>query len=289
MRRHTLTDMIVAYKESGEGKQELIDKTAIYVYTLARHKQDWDEDEASEFFCQFLPKISSLIDRFVYYGKPFEAYLISHVKWNQKSFSVTLKKRRREQELFVREDLWEIHEDNPSYIREPAQPPDWLREPTQDGDKTVSPVWRQRLLYLCCRECEHLENTMLERIAAILDIEVDFLLDYIEQSRTYTEAARLRHQHALETRNSCYIRLQLLETELSVCGDQKRRLLLQDKITRARATLERRNMRLHHLRVQPSNRDISSLLNVPKGTVDSGLYYLFHRLPERMHREDEAA
>ena len=289
MRSHTLTDLIVAYKESGEGKQELINKTAVYVYTLARNKRDWNEDEASEFFCQFLPKVSSLIDRFVYCGKPFEAYLISHVKWSQKSFSVSLKKRRREEKLFVREDLWELHEDTPSYLQEAPQTPEWLQEHTKNGEKTVSPVWRQRLLYLCCRECDHLESAMIERIAAILDIEVELLLDYIEQSRAYIHAARSRRQHALETRNSCYIRLQLLEEELSVCRDENHRPLLEEKIAAARAALKRRNERLLHLHVQPSNREISSLLKVPKGTVDSGLYYLFHRLPERMNREDEAA
>jgi hypothetical protein len=289
MRRHTLTDLLITYRKSGQGRQELIDKTAVYIHTLASRKRDWDEDDVSEFFCYFYPKIPDLIDRFVYSGKPFESYLIAHVKWNLRGFSVKLKKRRWREELYCREEMWEIHENDPSYFPAPPRPPKWIYEEYDDGSSAVSSVWKQRLLFLCLRECEQLNNRLLERIAVMIDMPRDRLLDHIEQARAELEKGRCRIRTLTESRNQCYMRLQLLEHELCRSDDTARRTFLLERIDQEREMLRVRNERISRVRIRPSNRAIARILRVPKGSVDSGLHYLFYRLPGHIERKDKAA
>ncbi len=80
---------------SGRGKTDLrrnlVEKISRIVYAYPKKHLKWNDDDVGDFFCAFYPKIEGLIDRFIYCGKPFEAYLASSIRWQLKTFA---KKRR---------------------------------------------------------------------------------------------------------------------------------------------------------------------------------------------------
>jgi hypothetical protein len=129
----------------------------------------------------------------------------------------------------------------------------------------------------------------LERIAVILEVDRDWLLNCVQELRHVREEELRRMQVSIELRNASFVRLQLLEWELEYCETAERREEVEKKILQERMLLEQRNIRLLRHRVRPTNRDISRVLGMPKGSVDSSFHYLFHRLPLLLQEYEDAA
>jgi hypothetical protein len=97
------------------------------------------------------------------------------------------------------------------------------------------------------------------------------------------EVSRLYLNRLNESINAQWLRLRVLETELRgepACGERSEMLMRSIQCCRNRhETLLARRAKF---RLLVSNRAIAELLRIPKGSVDSGIFYLKNSL------EDEA-
>jgi hypothetical protein len=155
-------------------------------------------------------------------------------------------------------------------------------------EESISPIWKQRLILLCLRECERMDHRLLEHIAAALQVERLWLIERIQEARAGLEAARMRLEREIEARNTVYVKLQLLQHELQICTEPYRRAELERKLQAEREMLAKRNRRIARQQLRPTNREIAALLDMPKGSVDSGIFYLQRRLPGLLDKEDAA-
>ena len=85
------TDELMLYQRTGIGYEGLIKSIGLHVYSILKSKYKMDEDDRSDFFCMFYPKIPNMIKRFEYHGTPFEIYLNVSLKWNMKSFRISIR------------------------------------------------------------------------------------------------------------------------------------------------------------------------------------------------------
>jgi hypothetical protein len=79
-------------------------------------------------------------------------------------------------------------------------------------------------------------------------------------------------------RNKAFLQLRLLEYALHDELDPDRRAVLQARLLRLQQSMSTAMCRLSRFKLCPSNREIGAALGIPKGTVDSGLYWMKRKL-----------
>ena len=271
----TLTELVVAYKESGRGLQEIVDRMSTMVYTFPRNYRGFDEDDGGEFLLFLYLKLPKLVDNFRPNGTPFEYYLKRCLRFQVKSYATALRSRRARYSAERSPGLWpegcvygeaEVCEDEATYGGD-------FFERAENRPSLADPL-RRRLLVLVLKVCLDLEDRQLRSIAEKLDVSPPWLIvqrDRIEE--------RLRRKDSRLTvlrgrRNSAFATIVQVQGELRGCLDPGRRQRLEHRL---RVHFKRLNIArslLARVPMRPTNDEIAEILGIPKGSVDSTLYYL---------------
>ncbi len=291
------SERVLTCQRTGEGRRALLDELATYTYRYPRRKlPTLDEDAPGEFYLFCHDKLEQLIVRFRDRGKPFEHYLNSVLSWQLRSFLAKRRDSEHAWQTALRSRLW----DEP----EAAQPPPAAapaRRPQRRGQSNVRPfpgaaaaplrgghhprgqappaavseTARRRLLYGVLKTGHHLEERQLAAAAQTLGCELPRLRFLIEQLRRGRAAAHRRLHLLRERRNRAFAQLQLWSAAAhqAVDGGHHRAHALK-RAARHRRAVETAQAEISRVRVAPSNREIAALLGIPKGTVDTGLYWL---------------
>ncbi len=281
----SLTEAILTFKRSGQGLDEIVKQIGIEVYSFPRRKLGWDEDDCSEFFCYFYPKLPRLVGRFRYTGKPFEAFLAVTLKWQLKTFAARknqelLRSRVLAREGFVGEEhTYCLPEDPADDARAEVRPPLLTEEARkalkveEDGTIADRCICR-RLLFLVLQSCLSLPSLFTDEIARMIRCDAAWLYEKIEEIRSRTEERRARVSCLKEKRNNHFFKIYCLQEQLSlVCELEVKRELVRQMVREKRRLLDTIG-EISRVPLCPTHCDIAEVLGVPKGSVDSGLYYL---------------
>ena len=300
MRKHHpgWSERVLAYQRTGEGRRALLDELATYTYRYPRRKlPTLDEDAPGEFYLFCHDKLEQIIERFRDRGKPFEHYLNSVLSWQLRSFLAKRRDSEHAWQTALRSRLW----DEPEAAQPPATPRP-ARRPQRRGQSNVrpfpgaaaaplrgghhpggqvqappapaSPTARRRLLYGVLKTGHHLEEPQLAAAAQALGCDLPRLRFLTEQLVRGRASAHRRLHLLRERRNRAFAQLQLWSAAAHQAVDDRRRVHAIRRAARHRRAVEAAQSEISRVRVAPSNREIAALLGIPKGTVDTGLYWL---------------
>ena len=284
-------------QRTGEGRRALLDELATYTYRYPRRKlPTLDEDAPGEFYLFCHDKLEQLIVRFRDCGKPFEHYLNSVLSWQLRSFLAKRRDSEHAWQTALRSRLW----DEPEAAAQPAATPPAAqrRQPrrennvrpfpgaaaaaprssghshAQSAPAASSQTVRRRLLYGVLKTGHHLEEAQLAAAARTIGCDLPRLRFLLEQLRRRRASAHRRLELLRERRNRAFAQLQLWSAAAHQAVDGARRAHAVKRAARHRRAVEAAQSELSRVRVAPSNREIAELLGIPKGTVDTGLYWL---------------
>ena len=282
MRKHHpgWSERVLAYQRTGEGRRALLDELATYTYRYPRRKlPTLDEDAPGEFYLFCHDKLEQIIERFRDCGKPFEHYLNSVLSWQLRSFLAKRRDSEHAWQTALRSRLW----DEPEAAQPPATPRPARRpqrreqsnvRPFPGAPAAASPTARRRLLYGVLKTGHHLEERQLAAAARALGCELPHLR-FLTEQLVRGRASAHRRLHLLRgRRNRAFAQLQLWSAAAHQAVDDTRRAHAIRRAARHRRAVEAAQSELSRVRVAPSNREIAALLGIPKGTVDTGLYWL---------------
>ena len=279
--KETLTQAILAYKVTGKGWSDLSDRISLYVYDYPGNWTDWDEDRCSDFFLSFLPKIPGLVRRF----RPdysFETYLSSSLHWYIKTF--TEKQATREHY-----ECWavEVSEDqamrkseidpldfNSSEENTILESPEDCPFELEENGRLKDPILRRRLLYAVLLRAADVDDHRIPVIAGLVDVDPDWLYERTGKARSMVSVKINRRNKLRQRRNECWYQLDGARKRIEGAFDSERQGQWEKK---ARTWRNRYMTACHSIRnmnIAPSHRDIGRLLDVPPGTVSSGLHFL---------------
>jgi len=283
------SERVLTAQRTGEGRRALLDELATYTYHYPLRKlPTLDEDAPGEFYLFCHDKLQQLIVRFRDRGKPFEHYLNSVLSWQLRSF---LAKRRNSEHAWqtaLRSGLWDEPE---ATAPAPARPPAARRPPRiTESNVTAFPgagprgapaspaaaseTARRRLLYGVLKTGHRMQEPQLAAAAETLRCELPRLQFLIEQLRRGRAGAHRRMELLRGRRNRAFAQLQLWSATAHQEVDAARRARATRRAARHRRTVDSAQAELSRVRVAPSNLEIAALLGIPKGTVDTGLYWL---------------
>ena len=268
---------VCAAQQTGTGKQALLQELATYTYHYPRRRiPHLDEDTSGEFYLFCHRKLEHLVERFRERGIPFEHYLNSVLSWQLRTF---LAKRNRAEQAWqasLRNPLWDCSEttgaaaDDGTGTAEPR--------PTQPARahrfRMPATARQRRLLYAVLKAGHGLDDAEIDRAAAATGCPTDRLHRLVSDLAQRGAAKRRRQQMLRERRNHAFAELNIWSAVAHQETDPDRRARAVARAARHRRTMKSAQAELARVRVAPSNRDIGDLLSVPKGTVDTGLYWL---------------
>jgi RNA polymerase sigma factor (sigma-70 family) len=283
-----LNTRVLDYQRTGAGLEELIDRLSPRIYYYPRHRPGLDEDDCGDFYVYFYPRLIRTLKHFREQGKPFDHYLNSVLRWQLRSYLRRKNSDKQRRALACRPDFWETPEPE---VNSPAPGTLWPGEhlPVLSPEGIMkSDSDRRRFLLLLLKNMQLLDPRELEAGASLCGLSAEELTRVTAELRKRLAAKEARLEALRTRRNRAFFKLSRLEAELGAAAEtaEKRRLLAA--VARARATLRLAQERLARTPRCPTNRDLAEVLGLPKGTVDTALYWLKKRLAcvYAQHTED---
>lgn len=253
-------------------------------------------DEAAEAFMRYKRRLKSIVKRGETIAGGREAYVDSCLRFMAKSVQRTL--RRQDMIDCILENAGGIFcagQDCADCAAELAPEP-WVGTGPSIAAAAPSRFLpgmdppRKRMLYLALKCAWETDDALAAKVAARLRIPLPWLSALLHQARATLEPARLSIARLNERINALWLRTRIIESELrgeEARPDRREKLLKAAALCRARymALLARKA----RFRLLVSNRAIAEILHIPKGTVDSGLFYFKESLAKSKVGDREAA
>jgi DNA-directed RNA polymerase specialized sigma24 family protein len=270
-----LTEKVLLYRKTPEGLATLVKEIAPRVYQFPRRTMGWDEDACGDFYLFFHPRLLRLLNRFRDQGRPFESYLCAILNWQLRNFARERKQGERSWSASLRLDPGEGFTGSDSDPEEggpPRFPPAGLCALVRsDAD-------RKNFLYLLLKCCRDIDPCKVDPLAAVAGVTPERFRELATTLKAMRSSREKRLETFRERRNRAFALARLLESEAAVEPDGERRDALRSSIARARRRMASAMERMARVGIAPTNREIAIVLGVPKGTVDSGLYWLKRKL-----------
>lgn len=261
------------YKNGQISREYLKDEVLCYAYMqVSRDKYI----EAGDYILDFLPKVDSIIDNYKPNLASFTHYVNKHIKWFMFSFKRKLNKNRENssayQYQYVAEyrETFSLTEQTTEYnITENAK--NILL--VEDGTITKE-AYRRRL-----------EIFMLKNSRTITPTQIEILAPLIGKSteRIYQLKEKLDDKCTKRIENREYLQQRHNRLFIDITRDQKKLVKMEDgyekeKIFKKMREKQKRknkiNDKLKRRNCGPKNSEIAQILGIPKGTVDSSIFYI---------------
>jgi RNA polymerase sigma factor (sigma-70 family) len=280
----TLTEKVLQFQDTHEGLSDLLNEISPRIYAFPKKALQRDEDAPGDFYLFFYPRLLRLLDRFEYQGKPFEVYLQSVLNWQFKNFLHT----RWYQETTWDTMTWiepgegyslpETNEDDTSCIQTSL-----LQSQAKEILKTRADRRNFLLLLLKCPET--IDAVTAPALAEATNQSPETLLSLREALHDNCQPHETRREVFRARRNKAFSKTRILENTLQRESDPHRRAILNAGLTLTRWRMTTAVHKLSKIAQSPSNRQIANILNIPKGTVDSGLYWIKRKLTQVEQRQ----
>jgi len=297
MHKPTLHELVHAYHSGAASKTQILERIAELVYRDPRRFGFDDEDDAAEALYRHGRRIASLADRFEDRGLAFDAYLVSSLRFLART--MRRERRRAAEKEFVCEQAsacpscdqsdpfekvslgWWEEEKSPV----PPRSPRAARRALPHAEEVA---FNSRLVFLALKCAWDIDDELLAHVARASGVEIEWLRAALTQARRSLESERCRYERMAARRNGSWCRLRFLEARLGAEADEGRRRSLLEAIGREKENFERARTEMAAFKPVVPNSVVARILGVPKGTVDSGLYYLKRRARAASQARDRA-
>lgn len=148
-----------------------------------------------------------------------------------------------------------------------------MHRPAETEDLVNDPHSR-RLLLLGMKAADYLEPHHLEKLALLTGYRFEYLFQCWTELRERTFRRRRRLALLQHRRNRAYLQLRCLEIQIAACNDDSTRKRYATQTQLQRERLRAVVALIERVPRTPTNRDLSAVLGIPKGSIDSGLYAL---------------
>ncbi len=297
MRMTELTRAVLEYQRTGIGLEKVYGKAACLVYEYPKRHYGFRADDCGEFLIFFHANLLRLIARYRDSGRSFEAYLYGTLKWQIRTFGRNRRRSATRFELVNHRDLWE--EVHPRYYaarQEAAEETLFVQEgipeiaptPLFETDATgrlSDPTMRRRVTILALKACVSIDDELIAAVAGITGHDAAWLHDRVDMARACMYRRNERLSALQEHRVKAYFSLRRIHDAILTTPAQTRSAGDARAIAVCHRRLRNLEREIGSVPRVPTNGEVAEILGIPKGTVDSSLFYLKRALadlPEEM-------
>jgi hypothetical protein len=280
--------MVLHYQKGHIDIRDVVEEVALLVYSYPMKKYGWQHDLCSEFFCYFYNRMFALINKFEFQGKPFEVYLFITLRYQTRSYIKRKKKELLYRRIFTHDTFWMVREHEPYYRSDtiaeerpaPLQMMPEVYQPLRatSGGTIEDVTAKRRLLFLTLAGSFHITISLISVIASIIGYEREWLFACIVELRDRIDLRRHRIEELEAKRNRAFLQIYRLHEQLRDAVTSKEREALHAALSIEKQRMYNAIEELSHVHLAPTHKDLAEVLGIPKGSIDSGLYYIKHAL-----------
>lgn len=296
MQESMLHELVRQYQAGGVSRGLIMERIAERIYASPRRFGFDDEDAAAEALDKYGRRIAALIDRFEDRGVAFDAYVASSLRFLARTIRRERRRAAEKEQVCERVEAgfpFAFHDiEEHSFLLDEADEEDGTRYhplPPVATKRTLHKAelsaFADRLVFLALKCAWDIDDTLARKVAIASGVEIEWLEAALTQARRALETERCRYERLEARRNRSWCRLRLLEARLGLEPEGAQRRSILAAITREKGCLGRARAELAAFRPIVPNSVVARILGVPKGTVDSGLYYLKKRSGEDLRAE----
>lgn len=273
-----LTAEVLRYQRTGEGLVGLVAEIRAFVYQFpASNRCSCD---AAELLLRFEARIPTLIRRYRHTGQTFESYLASSLRWQIRTMAREQARNNIRQTALVGEG---------SHLRTGRDTWNHNSPEVHESDQPLTPVTlprgqSRRLIYMALKLTERLCESDYRRVAHAAGCDAEWLLRCWQQLRQECTIRRERQMRYRERRDKAWFRVRCIQYRLQLVLDREE----QEAAHRQLAKWRRRHLYavrlLSRMRSFPTHAEIAAAVGVPKGSVDSSLFYGKQQLEHEEYR-----
>ena len=277
----SLNSLVAYYQNTGLGLAEIVKRLSMRIYNYPSGKRQADEDDCGEFYLFFYPRLLRTLEHFQDRGKPFEWYFNSVLRWHYKVYCSRKYKDQANWAIARNVLFWELPEEGMP-LSVPALSP--------GGNVKIIPIdcfrgsrestWRKRILFLALKNARHLDDSAVSWIVDLTGVAEEHLMAMVERLRANLYKRELRLHKLYGRQNRIFTKIFLLQRDLLWEVDPQIKADIALSLCALRTTLRTLQNKIRRVRLHPSNREIAELLEIPKGTIDTSLYWLRRQLME---------
>ncbi|MEM5948759.1 hypothetical protein WKV44_09435 [Spirochaetia bacterium 38H-sp] len=267
-----LSKQVIKYQEKRQKFENIFSILAEEIYNYPRN-----EEHRGGFLIFFYPRLKKLCKTFEYQGIPFSHYLRKTIKWQYKSFLKEISTRNNLEDILSSSDFQELYLNRSALSFNSAH--DKKTSMLAEILKNAKGKERTRLFFLILREIEYLPPDYEEEIAEIMEIETDHLQYIFSELRKRRHSRIIKRQIVQKKRNALNMRILLLEKQIELASEEEKIQLIEE-IEKKKIRLKKLDRKLEKMSIRAKHSDIAEVLNIPKGTIDSGIYYIIKRSQE---------
>lgn len=262
----SMTQSVLEYQQGKLSLDQIRNLVLVEAYDHLRRYRRKGEDEVSEFLLVFYDRIPGLLGRFRCQGLPFRHFLLRSLRWQWTSFRADRSRARRQGWLVADAAYGSGNED---VVAEPGSG-SW--EPGPVRPLTVSST--RRLVLLVLKAAPYLDDGQIEAFCRHTGTDLAWLQACQHRLKTTTIVRRSKRAILVEKRGEAFYRRLLAEDEAQREFDPVRRQVFERRAMLYRRRMASLTRQQETLSTAPTHLEVATLLGMPKGSVDSGLYHL---------------
>ncbi len=273
----SLTQEIIEFKKTGLGIDDIIERIAIQIYQYPRNKFNIPEDDNSDFFLYFYPKIPKMIYRFQYTGRDFESYLLVSLKYQLKTFLGKKAKQMYKDKLEGYKCFWDIKDNSDITVHEKkVEYTDSIRKilNIDNFGHIKCDITKKRVKYLALKNAHKLDENYIKRIAHLIDENEDTLRNNIINLNLKLNSRNERYERLTKRRNTIVLRIYKLHIDIFKTIDIELKNNLHSSLAIEKERLSNCIYQISKVGLAPKHSEIADVLGVPKGSIDSSIHYL---------------
>jgi len=284
MKNENLSAMLISYRNGTLPKKKIMDAISLFVYRFPQKKYGWKEDDCSEFFSYFFPKISKIIDSFIITEAPLEAYLVKTLTFQAKTFAVKKIAKEINRKILKNKEFWpydnnELYcaESNVNFHNEDANSIYFFIKKIFASDKIKHgcsiKTLKKRIIIFVLKNMKNIPETKIPAIAKILNCDKEWFYEAFSMIREKIENKIRRKNLLEERRNRYFYKLYLLHERLSNTEAEEEKKMYSSAVSKTKLCIDNITKKINNMTVEPAHKDIAEVMGIPKGSVNSGLFY----------------
>ncbi len=268
--------MVISYQQGNVSYEAVSGHICLYVYDFPRRTRHWDQDLCSDFFEFFYPRIKRMADSFVFSGCPFEAYMNVALRHQMKTFMRKRQEKELKETLFCQMCASGSHGDESSFYR--------IYDNFNYEVRKSAPVYpeklgqkrsRRRLFFLALTDPDRLDDTAITHLTAITGYSAEYISRCCMAVKEKIQHKREEVQLLKEKKNGYYFQLLVVQNDIMNEPEPERRIWLEERLERLRSQIDNVTKKiLAKSSCLVSHQEVAQVLGLPKGTIDSGIFYL---------------
>ncbi|MFP4563903.1 MAG: hypothetical protein ACLFRY_11415, partial [Spirochaetia bacterium] len=136
----------------------------------------------------------------------------------------------------------------------------------------------RKILYVTMRGAMYVTDTMLSRVSQTVGCDLEWLYNCTQKLKRRMEKRNIRLESLKQRRNGLYLKILDLHRSIELAVDPDLRADLCGRLFSLQRHLRNALTEISHSTTEPSHKDIAEVLGIPKGSVDSGMHGLKHRV-----------